>query len=237
MVARYAESFRQAVLSVCVVCAVGIAGLPAAADDMEFTASVWADNWFAFYVNGELVVEDIVPVTEIRSFNSQTFTFRASYPFDIAVVTKDYVENDSGLEYIGSFFGLFYVGEFFTPFQQIGDGGFIAQIAETRSGDVVATTSSDWRGLVVHQAPLNPDCEKSRQPLVDCKFKVSAEPTGWKDADFDDTGWAAATEYTAEQIGARFGYNDIEWDRSAKLIWSADIETDNIILWRYRVTP
>ena len=30
-----------------------------------FTAEVWADNWFALYVNGELVSEDSVPIGEI----------------------------------------------------------------------------------------------------------------------------------------------------------------------------
>lgn len=207
----------------------------ARAGETEFTASVWADNWFAFYVNGELVAEDEVPVTEIRSFNAQTFTFRAAYPFQVAVVTRDYIENDSGLEYIGSFFGLFPVADFFTVFQQIGDGGFIAQIAETASGEIVATTSADWRGLVVHRAPLNPDCEKSRQPLEDCDFAITPEPAGWRAAGFDDTAWTPATEYTADEIGARFGYHDIAWDESARLIWSDDLKADNTILWRYRV--
>lgn len=204
--------------------------------EVEFTASVWADNWFAFYVNGELVGEDSVPATEIRSFNSDTFTFRATYPFTIAVITRDYIENDSGLEYIGSFFGLFPVSDSFTFFQQIGDGGFIAQVMESASGKVVAATSRSWRGLVVHRAPLNPACEKSTQPLIDCDFYQAGAPEGWKSADFNDTGWINATEYTAEQIGARFGYNDIDWDPTATLIWTDDIEVDNTILWRHRVS-
>lgn len=208
---------------------------PDSGEEIEFTASVWADNWFAFYVNGELVGEDSTPVTEIRSFNSDTFTFRAAYPFTLSVVTRDYIENDSGLEYIGSFFGLFPVSDSFTFFQQIGDGGFIAQVTEKESGRVVATTSRDWRGLVVHRAPLNPECEKSTQPLSDCDFYKAAAPEGWKSSDFDDTGWVNATEYTAEEIGARFGYNDIDWVPSASLIWTDDIKADNTILWRHEV--
>lgn len=202
----------------------------------EFTASVWADNWFAFYVNGELVGEDSTPATEIRSFNSDTFTFRAAYPFTISVVTRDYIENDSGLEYIGSFFGLFPVSDSFTFFQQIGDGGFIAQVTENESGNVVAATSKSWRGLVVHRAPLNPDCEKSTEPLTDCEFYATQAPDGWNAEDFDDSSWVDATEYTAEEIGARFGYNDIDWDPTASLIWTDDIKADNTILWRHRVS-
>lgn len=204
-------------------------------EEIEFTASVWADNWFSLYVNGRLVGQDSVPLTSIRSFNSDTITFRATYPLTIAVVTKDYIENDSGLEYIGSLFGLVRLGDNFTFFQQMGDGGFIAQIAETKSGKIVAATSADWRGLIIHKAPLNPECEKSSQPLEDCKSAIAEEPVGWQSKDFDDSNWAKATLYTPEQIGAKFGYNDINWDPSAKLIWTEDLKTDNTILWRFQV--
>ncbi|MGD1934359.1 MAG: hypothetical protein ACFB0Z_07600, partial [Candidatus Phaeomarinobacter sp.] len=229
MSAKLLPFFRRGAALVMAAIALTIStSVPAAASEPEsehdFTVSVWADNWFAFYVNGELVGEDSTPVTEIRSFNSDTFTFRAAYPLTVSVVTRDYIENDSGLEYIGSFFGLFPVSESFTVFQQIGDGGFIAQVTEAESGRVIATTSQDWRGLVVHRAPLNPDCEKSTQPLADCDFYTADEPENWKSADFDDTGWGNATEYTADQIGARFGYNDIDWVSSASLIWTEDIE-------------
>ncbi len=204
-------------------------------EETEFTASVWADNWFALYVNGQLVGQDSVPFETIRSFNSDTISFRAAYPLTIAVVTKDYVENDSGLEYIGSLFGFARLWDGFTLFQQMGDGGFIAQISETQSGEIVATTSEEWRGLVIHKAPLNPECEKSSQPLKECEASIAEEPADWQAKDFDDSSWATATVYTEEQIGAKFGYNDIAWDDSAKLIWADDLKTDNTILWRYQV--
>ncbi|MEO0961874.1 MAG: PEBP family protein [Pseudomonadota bacterium] len=231
---------RAATLAIATLALAFGTGLSAAASEpgseREFTVSVWADNWFEFYVNGDLVGEDSTPVTEIRSFNSDTFTFRATYPFTLSVVTRDYIENDSGLEYIGSFFGLFPVSDSFTVFQQIGDGGFIAQVTENESGQVVATTSGDWRGLVIHRAPLNPECEKSTQPLADCEFYATDAPDGWMTDDFDDTGWVNATEYTVEEIGARFGYNDIDWVPSASLIWTEDIKLDNTILWRHQVS-
>ncbi|MEM0929278.1 MAG: PEBP family protein [Pseudomonadota bacterium] len=214
--------------------ALGQDGLPASAD-VQFTASIWADNWFALYVNGELVAEDSVPITTMRSFNSDIVTFRASYPLTIAVQTKDFIENDSGLEYIGSLFGLVPIGSWFTLTQQIGDGGFIAQIKETETDQLVAVTSLDWRGYVVHKAPLNPDCEKSRQPLVDCQSLIVEEPAGWYAAGFDDGAWVQATTYTKQEIGARFGYNDVDWDPSAHLIWTDDIDADNTILWRHQV--
>ena len=67
----------------------------------EFVAEVWADNWFALYVNGELVGEDSTPITTERSFNAETITFTATYPLTIAIEAKDFKETDSGIEYIG----------------------------------------------------------------------------------------------------------------------------------------
>ncbi|MEO1657010.1 MAG: PEBP family protein [Pseudomonadota bacterium] len=204
-------------------------------DELEFTADIWADNWFALYVNGQLVGEDSEPITKMRSFNSDTITFKAAYPLTVAIVTKDFIENDSGLEYIGSLFGLLQIADWFTLTQQIGDGGFIAQIKETESQSLIAATSDKWRGYSIHKAPLNPECEKSQQPLQDCEWLILPEPDDWPLADFDDSEWVTATEYTQEQIGARFGYHNVEWDARAKLIWTDDIDADNTILWRHRV--
>jgi len=78
-----------------------------------FSADVRADNWFEMRINGKLVAEDSVPITTERSFNAESFTFEAERPFLIALVAKDFKENDTGLEYIR------------TNRQQMGDGGVI----------------------------------------------------------------------------------------------------------------
>ena len=189
----------------------------------SFTAEVWADNWFSLYINGKLVGEDSVSITTEKSFNSERITFTASYPFTIAMVTKDFKQNDTGLEYIGS------------DRQQMGDGGFVAQFTDTSTGRVVATTSSTWRGLVIHQAPLNKSCEKSSKPEVDCASRIAAEPSGWTQTAFNDSSWPTASTYSKEQVGVKDGYNNISWSSSAQLIWTSDLEIDNTILWRYTV--
>jgi len=194
------------------------------AAEVEFTAEVWADNWFSLSVNGELVGEDSVPITTERSFNAETITFRASYPFTVAIVTKDFKEDDSGLEYIG------------TDRQQMGDGGFIAQITDTSTGEVVAVTGADWRGLVIHEAPLDKACESAADPDTACTAEISDEPDGWADPSFDDGDWSDATVFTAAEVGPKDGYDTVDWDASAALIWASDLETDNTILWRYEVT-
>ena len=189
----------------------------------SFTAEVWADNWFSLYINGKLVGQDSVAITTEKSFNSDRITFTASYPFTIAMVTKDFKQNDTGLEYIG------------TDRQQMGDGGFVAQFTDTSTGKVVAYTNSSWRGLVVHQAPLNVSCEKSKTPDTECTSRISAEPAGWSESSFNDSAWPIANTYSKEQVGVKDGYNNISWSSNAQIIWTSDLEIDNTILWRHTV--
>ena len=195
----------------------------ASAQSSTFTAEVWADNWFSLYVNGQLVGEDSVPITTERSFNAETITFTATYPLTIAMITKDYKETDSGLEYIGE------------PNQQMGDGGFVAQFTDTATGAIIATTNGDWRGFVIQTAPLNSECEKSADPNTECQFENLEEPSGWTSPSFDDATWPTATVYTADEVGVKDGYNEITWDANAELIWGSNLNTNNTILWRIHV--
>ncbi len=189
----------------------------------QFKAEVWADNWFALYVNGELVGEDSVPITTERSFNAETITFTADYPLTIAIEAKDFKETDSGLEYIGE------------RNQQMGDGGIIAQITDLSTGNVVAVTNSTWQVLVIHRAPLNPDCEKASNPDTACRFEKTEAPAGWASADFDASQWETATEWSEGAVRPKDGYDDIDWNGSARLIWGSDLEVDNTILLRFTV--
>ena len=201
-----------------------VVGAPDQGAARTFTVDVWADNWMAVYVNGELVGEDSVPITTERSFNAESFTFEAAYPFTIGIEAKDFKETDSGIEYIGQ------------SNQQMGDGGLIAQVTDTSTGEVVATTSSDWSVLVVQRAPLNTECADDPDPDATCESESIDPPTGWADAGFDDSGWDAATEWTANAVSPKGGYDEISWDDSAELIWGSDLEVDNTILMRFSVT-
>ncbi len=184
---------------------------------------VWADNWMAVYVDGELIGEDSVPITTERSFNAETFTFEAGYPFTIAIEAKDFKETDSGIEYIGQ------------PNQQIGDGGLIAQVTDISSGEVVATTGSGWSVLVLQRAPLNAGCADDPDPDATCEYESTTAPTRWVAADFDDSSWAAATEWTAQEVSPKGGYEEISWDDDAELIWGSDLDIDNTVLMRFSV--
>jgi hypothetical protein len=187
-------------------------------------ADVWADNWFAFYLNGQKIAEDSVSITTERSFNAESFQFSAEKPYVLGFVVKDFKENDSGLEYIGS------------RKQQMGDGGFIAQF--TSGSQVVAVTDGAWKCLVTHDAPAQKSCAKSRNPVAGqgaCGFTTAAEPDGWGAIGFDDSGWSNAVEYSERTVRPKDGYDRINWDRSAKLIWGPDLETNNTLLCRLDV--
>ncbi len=187
-----------------------------------YTADVWADNWFSFSVNGEQVAEDSVSITTERSFNAESFSFTAERPLVLALSAKDFKENDTGLEYIG------------THKQQMGDGGVIVQVKDA-SGETIAVTNSEWKCLVTHRAPIEKSCAQESNPIAGqgaCGFEIAEEPSGWASVDFDATDWPAATEHSESAVSPKDGYDHISWDSSAKLIWGPDLETDNTMLCR-----
>lgn len=185
-----------------------------------FLLEAWADNWFAAYLGEALIVEDSVPITTEKSFNAERASFDGTYPLVINVVLKDFKEDDSGLEYIG------------TDRQQMGDGGFIAQITDTATGRVVGVSDASWRCLVVHEAPLDKGCVGAADPLAECTWRSEDEPAGWKSPDYDVSAWDAATVHSAEAVRPKDGYDAIDWDGAAQLIWGSDLEADNTILCR-----
>ena len=192
----------------------------------QFKLEAWSDNWFAAYLGDDLIIEDSVSINTERSFNAETTTFAASYPLQLNFILKDFKQNDTGLEYIGQ------------NNQQMGDGGFIAQITDTESNQVIAVSNDDWKCEVLHQAPLNKSCENESNPIAGvgpCTFYSSEEPDDWKDSSFNDSAWDNATEHSAAAVGPKDGYDDISWDENAQLIWGADLETDNTLICRITV--
>lgn len=200
------------------------AGCSAAADSIvtqgRFRAEVWTDNWFSLHLGETPIAEDSVPITTQRSFNKEVFGFEGSYPLVLNFVVKDYKENDTGLEYIG------------TTQQQMGDGGFIAQIKDTTTGRVIVVTNAAWRCLVVHRAPTNVACEKDANPETTCASEITTEPVGWMAPGFDDSAWPMAREYTVAAVSPKDGYTEVAWDPAAKIIWSASLKQDNTLLCR-----
>lgn len=188
-------------------------------------ADIWADNWFAMYIGDTLIAEDPVSINTERSFNAESFTFEANLPAELSFIIKDFKENDTGLEYIGS------------RKQQMGDGGFIAQFKQTSDGSTLLVSDAQWRCMPIHIAPLNKQCEKSTNPDSSCGSDIIQEPAHWKDPSYEIAQWPHAVEYSERSVRPKDGYDRIDWQADAQLIWTSDIETDNTILCRTTLQP
>ncbi len=188
----------------------------------KVTAEIWVDNWFALHVNGTKIAEDSVAYKTERSFNAERIKFNADLPMTIAVELRDFMENDTGLEYIGS------------RKQQMGDGGAILQFSDA-AGHILGVSGADWNCQVIHHAPIQTSCAKQGNPIVgqgDCAGNISEAPANWTAPSFDDSGWDSAVVHSERDVRPKDGYDRINWDRDAEIIWSNDLERDNIVLCR-----
>ena len=189
----------------------------------KIKAEIWVDNWFALSVNGKPLIEDSVPFKTERSFNAERVIFNADPPMTMAFEFRDFRENDTGLEYIG------------TGRQQVGDGGAIVQFTDAETGAVLKVSDSSWRCLVINHAPVDEACAKESDPQVGvgpCAAVISDAPADWTAPGFDDSQWTAATEHSAREVSPKDGYGEVEWKPEAELIWGANLKLDNTILCR-----
>lgn len=203
----------------------GASEIEAAVSDnpIEVVADIWVDNWFNLTIDGTPVMADTTPYKTERSFNADRASFTARTPFTVAFEFRDFMENDTGLEYIGS------------PRQQIGDGGAIVQFTNALVGKVLKVSNSSWKCKVIHHAPIDPNCANEQNPQEgqsQCRAIISETPNNWTLPSFDDSDWDFASEFTATTVRPKGGYLDVDWNPNAKLIWSKDLELDNIVLCR-----
>ena len=135
----------------------------------------------------------------------------------LRLTAKDFKENDTGLEHIG------------TRIQQMGDGGLILQIKDA-DGQTVVVSNADWACLPIHQAPAQKSWEDESYTGAGVFTSIDA-PQGWGTADFDASDWPAATEHSE----SKDNYDKISWDQSAQLIRGANLQTDNTLPCRLTV--
>ena len=208
----------------CVIAAETAAKSSSAPVTRTIKAQVWADNWFALYSGNTLIKEDSTPYKTEMSFNTEAFTFTTALTAQLSVIMKDYIENDTGLEYIGS------------RRQQAGDGGFIAQFVDADTNEVLAVSNENWRCTAIHRAPLNlNECERSSNPQQVCKSKIDPEPNNWKSPTFDSSNWPNAVVHSIREVQPHGEYSSYSWQSAAKFIWSSDLVVDNTVLCRFTI--
>lgn len=205
----------------------------------EFTAYVFADNYFELYVNGALIAVDPVPFTP---FNSNVIRFTASRPLTLAVMGVDWEENLG----LGSEAGR---GSSDTP----GDAGVVLHVQDA-SGKTVAISDTNWKAQTFYTSPLSDiSCLKVSGTSRDssaCRTEATNDgagysaahwpiPDGWMNPDYDDTTWPSAVAYRNDTVGVndKPGYTNFPDvfdapEADASFIWSSNLVLDNLVLLR-----
>jgi hypothetical protein len=131
---------------------------PAMTDTVH--GSMYADNWFAMWINGRLVAVDSI---DFLPHNVVSIDLLPEYPMTIAVMAKDNASPTTGCEYG----------------RQIGDGGFILKFAD---GTV---TDARWKATCVMHGPIgrNVDDPKVRtDPVPDGWNQPGFDDSAWPNA-------------------------------------------------------
>jgi hypothetical protein len=123
-------------------------------------AAMYADNWFAMYINGRLVAVDSI---DFLPHNVVAVDLLPEYPMTIAVLAKDNADPKTGCEYGRS----------------IGDGGFVLKFAD---GTV---TDASWKAKCVFHGPIDRDTASPKvrsEPLPENWFAVDFDDSKWENA-------------------------------------------------------
>lgn len=123
---------------------------PAMSDTIK--GSVYADNWFAMYVNGKLVAVDPI---DFLPHNVVNIDLLPEYPMTVAIIAKDNADPKTGYEY-GN---------------QIGDAGIALKFAD---GTV---TNAQWKVKRVFSGP-----PVRNEPLPAGWEQPGFDDSGWEKA-------------------------------------------------------
>lgn len=150
--------------------------------------SVYADNWFALYVNGKLVTVDPI---DFLPHNQVNLDILPEYPMTIAVLAKDNADPATGLEY----------GD------HIGDAGFILRFAD---GTV---TNANWKAKAVFRGPVNGDVMRPEVVYEEVPanwYAADFDDSGWANAkEYAETDVRPDGNYVRTDFnGARFIWSD-----------------------------
>ena len=123
-------------------------------------AEVYADNWFALYINGRLTVVDPI---EFLPHNVVSVDILPEYPMTIAVIAHDNADPQTGLEY-GN---------------HIGDAGFILKFAD---GTV---TDGTWKVKTLERGPINGDLKNPTVKSItrpENWYAINYDDSKWENA-------------------------------------------------------
>lgn len=157
--------------------------------DDTIRASMYADNWFMLYVNGELVAVD--PIRFIPH-NVVSVDLLPTYPMTIAVLARDNFDPATGMEYANT---------------NVGDAGFVLKF-----GDGTVTDAS-WKARCFSRGPVGGDTANPRveeEPIPDDVFAVGFDDSAWPSArEYTEEEVGPKQPYhDTDFSGARFIWSD-----------------------------
>lgn len=206
-----------------------------AADAVEVTGTIYGDNYFELYVNGQYVCRDALSFVP---FNSHVVRFKARYPLTIAIEAVDWEQSlGTGVELRNGA-------------NHVGDGGLTARFVDAKGRVIV--TSSDWKCRPHYIAPVDdPACvgadrDSSQCPPATCATgdvgKCHAVlwpvPADWAAPTFDDSAWPSAIRYAIADVSPKTAYTaNAGLFQGADFIWSKNLAIDNLVLCRHTVAP
>lgn len=233
-----------------------LAGIYAQPEYETINGTIYCDNNFRFYVNGELVAEDPVPVVPHNAHNV-SFRVRRGEDITFAIEGIDNGNESTGME-LGN--------------RCIGDGVLRAMFTNG------VVTNDQWICRTYQYGPVNwkecyatdnrsselklhPACRNSTNPpFVGCVTRVTTIPANWASPSFDDSHWDFAIEW--DEASINYGLppagctdpstyissdvdtngvnltcpNNLNWSAfgaPAKFIWREDLDLDNRVLCRF----
>lgn len=217
----------------------------------KVTGTVYCDNQFKLWVNGQLVTSDPISFTPHQAVQV-SFDWDGESAITYAIQCEDYASK-SGYEYT----------ETWSP--QLGDGALIASFNDPFK----TTTNKEWKVYTVTYGPTDKSIKNGCDAgnLEACIVEDRGTPEAWVKPEFDDSHWQNATEYSIAQAGwgrkpswseakgcctltSPLDRSSIGCDKSvtenacldprrqfndskAQFIWAQDLERDNRVLFRY----
>ena len=115
-------------------------------------ANVYADNWFAMYINGKLVAVDPI---DFLPHNVVNLDILPEYPMTIAIMAKDNADPKTGYEY----------GD------HVGDGGFVLKFSDGTA------TNATWKAKRIFSGP-----PVKNEPLPAGWFLPGFDDSKWEQA-------------------------------------------------------
>lgn len=156
------------------------------ASAVRIHGTIYCDNYFEFWFNGELIAKDPLFFTPHQAVKV-SFDWDGTSDKHYAIMCQDYA-TESGYEYT------------LKAEPNLGSGALLARFND---GTI---TNDDWKVYVQTHGPTNASIALGCSPtnLGPCEVVDNGEPAGWNQPGFNSDSWDDATTYTVDEVSLLF---------------------------------